>query len=137
MNQLDVQVAIHANTHLGYNWSECSNILNYDMFDQLIPMEPIYDWLQTNAPHLQITVYSGDDDSVCGSLGTQEWMWGLNRPVLTNWTSWTDPSGQVGGYLVQWQGISLVTVHHAGHMVPTFQPARALYLLTQYLAGLW
>jgi len=136
VNQPSVIAAIHANPNLPYAWAECSNILNYNVTDVEQPMEPIYQWLLANA-NLHITVYSGDDDSVCATLGTQLWMYDLGQDVVADWAPWTDLSGQVGGYTVAFDGLRLVTVHSAGHMVPSFQPQRAAYLLSQYLANKW
>jgi serine carboxypeptidase-like clade II len=41
---------------------------------------------------------------------------------------------QVGGFVQQYQGgFTLASVRAAGHMVPTFQPERALVLLRAFL----
>ena len=53
-------------------------------------MEPYYEFLvnQTVMP-LKILVFSGDDDSVCGTVGTQSWIYNY-WPIAagTTWTSW-------------------------------------------------
>ena len=50
--------------------------VHYNMADRLIPMQPIYQELLRSDAGLSILVYSGDDDAVCGTIGTQEWIWG-------------------------------------------------------------
>jgi carboxypeptidase C (cathepsin A) len=37
----------------------------------------------------------------------------------------------------QWEGLSFVTVHGAGHMVPATRPAQGLLLLKNFLADVW
>ena len=44
---------------------------------------------------------------------------------------------QVAGFAVSFDGLSLVTVHGAGHLVPATRPEQGLYVLTQFLAGGW
>jgi serine carboxypeptidase-like clade II len=40
----------------------------------------------------------------------------------------------VGGYIVDYDGISFATVRGAGHMVPYVQPERASALISAFLA---
>ena len=35
---------------------------------------PLYNYLIDGAYGLDILIYSGDDDSVCGTVGTQNWV---------------------------------------------------------------
>mmetsp|Transcript_41413 Transcript_41413/g.66619 ORF Transcript_41413/g.66619 Transcript_41413/m.66619 type:complete len:104 (-) Transcript_41413:104-415(-) len=101
-------------------------------------MEPVYKWLIENGGGLHITIVSGDDDSVCGTLGTQSWIWNMNYTVNAqyNWKVWTDSTGQVGGYMVKFDNaFNFITVHSAGHMVPETQPMRSLEAFTMYLKG--
>lgn len=51
----------------------------------------------------------------------------LTTPTLCTW--------QIGGWSISWESLVYSTVRGAGHMVPTFQPARALQLFTSFLAG--
>jgi carboxypeptidase C (cathepsin A) len=133
LNRADVQAAIHAKPT---KWAECSNKIEYNSSDSQVPMEPIYQNLINNYK-LHILVYSGDDDSVCSTSGTQDWIYNLGYPITQNWASWTDTSGQVGGYLIKFKGINFATVHNAGHEVPTYQPERALEVFSNYLANKW
>lgn len=38
---------------------------------------------------LRILVYSGDDDSVCATRGTQMWIDNMKWTATQDWTSWT------------------------------------------------
>jgi len=42
---------------------------------------------------------------------------------------------QVGGYLIGYKGLTLITVRGAGHMVPSYQPKRALTMISFFLQG--
>jgi len=133
LNRADVQSAIHV---IGSPvWADCSdNVGNlYNLTDILAPMMPVYRQL-INSSKLNILVYSGDDDSICATLGTQQWIWNLGSNVSKEWAEWT-VDGQVAGFLVQFQGFSFATVHGAGHMVPQTRPAQALALFKNFLSG--
>jgi len=142
LNRDDVKEAIHVNTSI--TWEECSTSLHYNFADRLIPMQPIYKKLLEADNGLSILVYSGDDDAVCGTIGTQEWIWslGYNPPdKASTWQPWLY-NGQTAGYATQFtvpgtNEFSFVTVHKAGHEVPTYVPAEALDMFTKYLDGTW
>merc|ERR1719361_2325983 len=113
-------------------------MVRYNDTDLQTPMEPVWQYLiNQNQQPLKMIIYSGDDDSVCGSLGTQHWLydsqWGFKE--TSRWNPWKDSAGQVGGYLTHFQGFSFVTVHGAGHMCPSTRPQRTLDLFNMYLNG--
>ena len=87
---------------------------------------------------LRMAIMSGDDDSVCATLGTQQFIWDLGLPVQSDWAPVHGgrprlPSGpackQVAGYAVKFDGLSLVTVHGAGHLVPATWPSQGFEVL--------
>eukprot|EP01012_Entosiphon_sulcatum_P013216 TRINITY_DN1848_c0_g1_i1.p1 TRINITY_DN1848_c0_g1~~TRINITY_DN1848_c0_g1_i1.p1 ORF type:complete len:449 (-),score=58.50 TRINITY_DN1848_c0_g1_i1:1106-2452(-) len=133
MNQPTVKQAIHAPSSVV--WTECSNTVQYNMSDLNTPMEPIYQYLIKSRPDLRIWILSGDNDSVCGTLGTQSWIRNLGFVVSQEWKAWK-LNGQVSGWTLQfYEGLILTTVHTAGHEVPAFQPERALHVFHSYLSG--
>ena len=135
LNEKDVQNAIHAKNNT--EWTMCSFTIDYNGTDSEVPMEPYYNWLVKNNPDLHITVISGDDDSVCGTLGTQSWMWNMNWTVNHdyNWNAWY-VNNQVAGFHTKWtNNVNFVTVHSAGHMIPETQPEKSLEAFKKYLAG--
>ena len=158
LNQKSVQSAIHAKPT---TWRDCGGI-SYSFASEQNPMEPTWKWLFTNAPSVHYTIVSGDDDSVCGTLGTQSWIYDLGYEIEKPWSAWTDESGQNGGYLIKFKdALSFVTVHSAGtyinyiiyiqyashkniiyfysintgHMIPETQPSRSLQSFKRYLSG--
>ena len=151
LSRKDVQAAIHAKpggvTWTG-NWSACSNNVSatYSQTDVAAPMMPVYQRLVAKGG-LKMTIFSGDDDAVCATRGTQQWIWDLGLPVKTPWTPWMMDDGpgcprgpacrQVGGYITRYDGLNLVTVHGAGHLVPATRPAAGLVVLRNYLLGVF
>ena len=142
LNRPEVKKALHVEESI--TWSECSRALNYKMTDEFIPMEPLYEYfLKTNDVNkLKMLVYSGDDDAVCALSGTQEWFFNLNinfKRGGKKWETWKEKtSGQIAGYVTQMEkDLTLITVHSAGHEVPTYQPEAALQALAFYLDGTW
>lgn len=132
LNRADVQLALHAAKD---SWSMCGGI-DYDESDFDVPMMPYYQFLINGGFGLRILVYSGDDDSICATMGSQEWIWGLGYNVTDAWAPWM-MDGQVAGFRVAFEGFEFVTVHGAGHMVPATKPAQGLTVFKNFLAGEW
>jgi serine carboxypeptidase-like clade II len=42
---------------------------------------------------------------------------------------------KVGGFVEEYQGLTLVTIRGAGHMVPSNQPLRAFTMISYFLEG--
>lgn len=135
LNREDVKLSIGVSPNI--TWAPCSNALRYNNSDMAVPMEPIYQYLIDGGFGLDILIYSGDDDDVCATSGTTLWLPTLGYNETSSWKAWTDTDGQVGGYLTKYTGLNFVTVHGAGHEVPTYQPARALEVLRRYLKREW
>jgi len=149
LSRKDVQAAVHAapgGVAWTGNWSACSDWVGerYSSSDTAAPMMPIY---QKLAGKIKMLVYSGDDDAVCATLGSQQFVWDLGLPVKAPWTPWTMDSGpgcsdgpackQVAGYVTLFEGLSFVTVHGAGHLVPSTRPVQGLQVLKNFLADTW
>jgi carboxypeptidase C (cathepsin A) len=134
LNTAAVKDALHVKR--GIKWNSCSYKLKYNYSDSDVSTAPIYNYLIDGGFGLNILVYSGDDDSVCGTVGTQEWIWGLGYTVTTDWEVYT-VNKQTAGYLTKWGNnkFAFLTVHNAGHEVPTYVPEIALDLFTKYLHG--
>jgi len=132
-NRQDVQVALHAK--LGTMWTMCSNATIYNETDSNNDMVPYYQYLINGGFNLHIMIYSGDDDSVCGTLGTQSWIWPLNYEVESKWNSWKYDE-QTAGYFVRFKdAFTFVTVHSAGHQVPWYLPSVSYRMFEKYFTG--
>jgi len=139
LNREDVQAAIGVSPSVA-NWSQCSGRVRagWPISDVQGDVTPV--WKQLAAlGKLKIMIYSGDDDAICPTMGTQEFIWGgLGlAPAERNWEPW-EVGGQVAGFWTDFVApgegsFSFVTVHGAGHMVPSTQPVRSLALLKLYL----
>ena len=70
MNRLDVKDALHVQSDIV--WAECSDPVyyNYNFTDAAaVSTAPIYKYLIDGGFGLNILIYSGDDDSVCPTIG--------------------------------------------------------------------
>jgi len=137
MNLPEVKKALHVNEAV--EWAECSRSIRYDQKEGRTSMVPIYSYLIDGGYDLDILVFSGDDDAVCGTVGVQHWIWDLGYEVTGRMYQSYEVAGQMAGYATKWAGAKLgfVTVHGAGHEVPTYKPQVALELWTKYLNGEW
>jgi len=137
LNQPAVKAALHVKDDLV--WADCSRTIRYKQTDGMKSMVPIYKELLDGDNNLKILVYSGDDDGVCATVGTQGWIWDLAQDYKVSGREWQSykVAGQTAGYLTTWGDVqfAFMTVHGAGHEVPTYKPEVALYLWQNYLKG--
>ncbi|KAK4855919.1 hypothetical protein QYF36_012303 [Acer negundo] len=77
---------------------------------------------------------SGDVDSVVPVTSSRYSISSLNLQIKTPWYPWYT-NNKVGGYAVEYKGVTFVTVRGAGHLVPSYQPERALDMISSFLQG--
>ncbi|KAA3458978.1 serine carboxypeptidase 2-like [Gossypium australe] len=129
LNRAEVQTALHAGVA---KWHKCS----YSIFgwaDSPASILPIINNLMASG--LRVWLYSGDVDSVVPISSTRYAINELKLPLKTAWRAWSTHN-QVGGYVEEYEGLTLVTVRDAGHLVPSYQPARSLAMISSFLQGL-
>jgi len=143
LNREDVQDAIHANLTDG-QWSVCSDKIYWEFKDRWGTVTDLYYDLVHGGYDIDMLVYSGDDDSVCATSGTQDWIWELDvEPKKRDeWQIWK-VDGQIAGYVTQYEidcgcgSFVFATVHGAGHELPTYKPKEALDLFVRFLKRDW
>lgn len=134
-NRKDVQSSLHASIHTrnsNVTWKVCNNSIlrtyNFTVFSIL----PIYTKLIKGG--LKIWVYSGDTDGRVPVIGSRYCIEALGLSLKSPWRSWYHHS-QVGGRIVEYEGVTFVTVKGAGHLVPLNKPSEALSLIRSFLTG--
>merc|ERR1712046_62368 len=122
----------------------CSDAVGnaYNISDVNAPMMDLWKQLIKKGD-LNIMILSGDDDTICATLGSQQFVWSLGYDAKAgkSWAAWK-LDGQVAGFQTDFAvpsingrgAFSFVTVHSAGPMVPATQPARSLALLKAFLS---
>uniref|UniRef100_A0A7S4VBU0 Carboxypeptidase n=1 Tax=Ditylum brightwellii TaxID=49249 RepID=A0A7S4VBU0_9STRA len=148
LNRQDVRDALHV--QVDKEWTVCTRDINYSRQDSNTPQVDLYiDLLQYAKDNanttLNMMIFSGDDDSICSTAGTQAWIYDLGVDHLPGslWKAWT-LNDQTAGYVTKFdlgEGVkssfTFVTVHGAGHEVPSYRPAEALELFKRYLSNEW
>ncbi|PIA46405.1 hypothetical protein AQUCO_01500147v1, partial [Aquilegia coerulea] len=134
MNTPAVQKALHANvTALPYRWEECSKkIINLWIGRELSILPTIRELM---ASGVRVWLYSGDTDSAVPVTGTEYAIKELGAPVKTDWYAWYNAPKEVGGFVVEYENLTFVTVRGAGHFVPSYQPNRAFTIFSSFLEG--
>jgi len=127
LNNPAVQAAIHAKKP-AQPWEVCADVNFTESWDTVLGIYPEL----MNAIH--VTAYAGDVTFNVPALGTEIWVEGFGRKVVSPYQAW-NVEGQVAGYYKKFDGITFVTVKDSGHMVPTFTPVQGKVLLNEYLAG--
>ncbi|XP_073008342.1 serine carboxypeptidase-like 26 [Typha latifolia] len=133
-NMVDVQRSLHANVSGKINgrWGVCNDSIldayNFTVFSVL----PIYSKLIKAG--LKIWVYSGDADGRVPVIGSRYCMEALDLPLKTQWHPWYH-NKQVAGRFVEYEGLTMVTIRGAGHLVPLNKPEEALVMVNSFLLG--
>ena len=111
-------------------WTQCFDI-NYEMSGSL----SFYSETMLKYPDLKVWLFSGTEDGVVPTLGTLRWINKLGFNVETKWRQWK-VNNQVAGYIQKYyEGLVIVTVKGAGHMVPQDQRESAFKLVSSFLNG--
>mmetsp|Transcript_9759 Transcript_9759/g.16200 ORF Transcript_9759/g.16200 Transcript_9759/m.16200 type:complete len:912 (-) Transcript_9759:149-2884(-) len=87
---------------------------------------------------VKLLVYSGDNDIICPTVGTQRWVFELPHETTSLWRPWyfteKNKASGVGGYVTQFNSsFTLVTLHEGGHMVAAYQPRQAYDMMKTFL----
>ncbi|KAI9082306.1 hypothetical protein K1719_035729 [Acacia pycnantha] len=125
LNNPKLQLALHALPTL---WTHCREYDNWP--PQPTTILPIINYLISSG--IRVWLYSGDTDGVVPVTSTRYSINRLKLPVEVPWRTWYS-GNEVGGYVEHYKGLTFVTVRRAGHTVPSWQPARALTLITSFL----
>lgn len=78
--------------------------------------------------------FSGDIDGAVPTKGTYNWIQTMNQTVVDPWRPYMY-DGHVAGYVEEYEGLTLATVHGAGHMVPEDKPQEAFYMIFNWIKG--
>lgn len=114
-------------------WEQCSGPVgdNYVMADSL----DFYRTFINEHPDLRVWFFSGENDAVLPTIGTFRWMDKLGLAVKTEFRQWHF-FNQVGGHVQEYEnGLTLVTVKGAGHMVPQDQRESSYVMVSAFLNG--
>ena len=112
-------------------WVQCFSGLKYTLGESF----KFYSETMRQHPDLRVWVFSGTEDAVLSTLGTMRWINKLNFTIETKWKQYK-VNEQVAGYAQKYkEGLVLVTVKGAGHMVPQDQRAAAYKMFDSFIKG--
>ncbi|URD92229.1 serine carboxypeptidase II-3-like [Musa troglodytarum] len=123
LNDEKVQNALHA---APTGWRHCSPMV---WADTAVSMLAMIKKLSTRGLRV-----CGDFDAVVPVTSTKASLNMLDLPIRGAWLPWYIDH-EVGGHVVEYKGITFVTVRGAGHEVPSYQPERSLAMITGFLRG--
>ena len=111
-------------------WTQCTG-LNYTMGNSTA----FYSEVMVKHPEVRVWVFSGTEDGVLSTLGTMRWIDKMGFTIEKEWTQYK-ADGQVAGYAQKYkEGLVIVTVKGAGHMVPQDQRSSAYKMYTSFING--
>jgi len=131
-----VRKAIHVDGVNRTEWTSCSSL----GYNRSIPslLGDVYPRLIAN---MDVLIYSGDADACVPWNGSYNW----TRHVAMDeqiretvpWRPWmVSAAGRewTGGFVTQWgANFTYITIKHAGHMVPAFEPEAAITFYSAFL----
>ncbi|KAL6316075.1 hypothetical protein AAG906_015582 [Vitis piasezkii] len=126
LNLAEVQKALHARNT---TWGACSGVGWTDSPTTILPTIK-----QLMASGISVWIYSGDTDARVPVTSSRYSINTFKLPVKTAWRPWYY-NKEVGGYVVEYKGVVFATVRGAGHLVPSYQPGRALTMIASFLQG--
>lgn len=126
MNLEQVQQAFKARKPL--EWTDCFNI-DYSLEQYRSSMPSIQTMLDNE---LDVLIYSGDVDGSTPYWTTIEAFKQHGLPVVEPMQPYLF-NGQVAGRIIKYEGLQLVTVRNAGHLVPWTQPERCYLVFSNFL----
>ena len=130
LNEVDVQKKLGVYNE-SIRWTQCANV-NYDMSDSFAFYS---ETMKDHYNDVKVWVFSGTEDGVLPTLGTLRWIDKLGFNIETKWRQWK-VGKQVAGYVQKYEeGLVVVTVKGAGHMVPQDQRAAAYNMVTAFFNG--
>ncbi|KAL6560472.1 hypothetical protein OROGR_004031 [Orobanche gracilis] len=134
LNMREVQKALHAKvTKIPYKWQFCNDAVFNKWQDSPSTVLPLLREIMTRG--LRVWLYSGDIDGNVPVTSTQQTMKLMALPIKISWYPWYIFE-EVGGYATVYEGdLTFTTIREAGHDAPSYQPARALFLIRHFLAG--
>ena len=105
--------------------------LNYEWSDSI----HLYNSTLLKYPEVKKWIMSGTEDGVISTIGTMRWINKIGFNVETEWKQWKN-GNQIAGYVQTYkEGLTLVTVKGAGHMVPQDKRQEAKIVLDAFFEG--
>ena len=84
---------------------------------------------------VKVRVFNGTEDGILPTLGTLRWIDKIGFNIETKWRQWK-VGEQVAGYVHKYEeGIVVMTIKGAGHMVPQDQRAASFNIVTAFFNG--
>lgn len=132
MNDPNVRDQLHIPTTV-QQWAMCKDDFNYTMFENATQSIWDTDSLYNN---YRMMKYSGDKDGCVPTIGSLGWILSLERTVTADWRAWyLEGTETLAGYVQEFEGLTFITVHGAGHMVPQDQREAGLTMINYFMSG--
>ena len=128
-NDPKVREALHIPTKV-QAWSLCKGGINYTVSEQ-----GSQQFWEKEKGLYRMLKFSGDVDGAVPTTGTMGWIESLGRDIVEDWRPYyvDGDKKNLGGDVVEYDGLTLGTVHGAGHMCPQHKPPATYHLIFNWL----
>jgi hypothetical protein len=136
LNRPEVRQALHVSEGSAkHRYTTCSKTVVYMhlKYDILHSVKHLIPFLMN---HMQVYFYNGNFDLQDGPVGTEQFLYTLDLPNFKQARRdlWFD-GDHVAGYSQTDGNLTFVTIHGAGHFVPTDQPHSSLAMIRNFITG--
>lgn len=84
--------------------------------------------------HLKILLFSGNTDVVVSYVETEEYIKKIGWPQIKEKTSFSNEKKSLLGWTTEYDGLTLVIINGAGHMVPSDKPNAAYHMFSEFIS---
>lgn len=127
LNRQDVRDALHVETD--QVWEICTDRIDYDAGE--IASQWIYPILKKN--QIRMMHFSGNADGAVPTQGTKDWIHALQWKKVAEYAPFYIENRQVGGFIEQYDGITLASIQGVGHMAAQWSPVATHYAVKQFI----
>lgn len=123
-----VKAQLHVDSDI--TWESCNPYIgeNYHKGDESISL---FEKLKQN--NLKILLYSGNTDAVVSYIETEEYIRLIGWDKKSEKQNYKNDKGSLMGWKQEYDGLTLVIVNGAGHMVPEDKPHAAYVMFTDFI----
>lgn len=132
-NREEVKKALHVKTDI--NWELCSSEVGGRY--NILPEGSIWTYPTLLKEGVKVLIYSGDTDFAVPFNGNQAWIHNLKLEIEKPWRRWRafGDMDNVGGYVINYKGLTFCTVKGTGHMTPQWKPKESYYMFSKFING--
>jgi cathepsin A (carboxypeptidase C) len=140
LNRIDIKEKLGADLSINFTATYTNETVHLEYLESGDLMTPYHqDVAELLNDNIPVLIYAGDADFICNWYGNKAWTLALNWNESLGFNSAHDlpltylSNGTEYGQYRTYKEFSFVRIYESGHMVPYYQPAAALDMISRWL----